>query len=59
DKFLLAGQLLPEAFAAACAQANQPLTLRHHAGYDHGYYFIGSFMADHLAFHAKALLAAG
>lgn len=58
DKFLLAGQLLPDVFEAACAQANQPLTLRRHAGYDHGYYFISSFMADHLAFHAQALLAA-
>ncbi|MDO9290605.1 MAG: S-formylglutathione hydrolase [Hydrogenophaga sp.] len=54
DKFL-AEQLYPEAFEAACAQAGQPLTLRRHAGYDHGYYFIGTFMEDHLRHHAQAL----
>jgi S-formylglutathione hydrolase len=54
DKFL-AEQLHPEAFEAACAQAGQPLTLRRHAGYDHGYYFISSFMEDHLRHHAAAL----
>lgn len=54
DKFL-AEQLHPELFEAACARVGQPLTLRRHAGYDHGYYFIASFMADHLAHHARAL----
>ena len=54
DKFL-AEQLYPEAFEAACAQAGQPLTLRRHAGYDHGYYFISSFIEDHLRHHAAAL----
>jgi S-formylglutathione hydrolase len=54
DKFL-AEQLHPEAFEAACAQVGQPLTLRRHEGYDHGYYFIASFMADHLRHHAQAL----
>ena len=54
DKFL-AEQLYPEAFEAACARAGQPLTLRRHAGYDHGYYFIQSFIADHLAHHARVL----
>ncbi|MBK4737109.1 S-formylglutathione hydrolase [Noviherbaspirillum pedocola] len=54
DKFLHA-QLKPESFEAACAEAAQPLTLRRHPGYDHGYYFISSFMADHLAFHARIL----
>ena len=54
DKFL-AEQLYPEAFEAACAWAGQPLTLRRHAGYDHGYYFIQSFIADHLAHHARVL----
>ncbi|UMR29973.1 S-formylglutathione hydrolase [Massilia sp. MB5] len=54
DKFL-AEQLYPEAFEAACAQARQPLTLRRHAGYDHGYYFIATFMEDHLRFHARNL----
>ena len=55
DKFLLEKQLLPEAFEAACAQASQPLTLRRHVGYDHGYYFVQSFIADHLEHHARQL----
>jgi S-formylglutathione hydrolase len=54
DKFL-AEQLYPETFEAACAQVGQPLTLRRHAGYDHGYYFISSFIDDHLRHHADAL----
>lgn len=54
DKFL-AEQLYPEAFEEACVQAGQPLTLRRHAGYDHGYYFIATFVADHLAWHAARL----
>ena len=54
DKFL-AEQLMPEAFEAACAQAGQPLTLRRHAGYDHGYYFIASLIDDHLRWHAERL----
>ena len=57
DKFLQE-QLHPEVFEAACAAASQPLTLRRHAGYDHGYYFIASFVADHLRHHAQALRAA-
>lgn len=55
DKFL-ATQLQPERFEAACAEAGQDLVLRRHAGYDHGYYFIASFIEDHLRHHA-ALLA--
>lgn len=54
DKFL-ATQLQPERFEAACAEAGQALTLRRHAGYDHGYYFIASFIEDHLRHHAAAL----
>ncbi|MDB5884556.1 MAG: Carboxylesterase [Polaromonas sp.] len=54
DKFL-ADQLRPELFEAACAAANQPLLLRRHAAYDHGYYFIASFMDDHLRHHAGLL----
>ena len=54
DKFL-AEQLHPELFEAACATAGQPLTLRRRAGYDHGYYFIATFMADHLRHHAAQL----
>ena len=54
DKFL-AEQLHPEQFEAACAAVGQPLTLRRHERYDHGYYFIATFMADHLAHHAQQL----
>ena len=54
DKFL-AEQLHPEAFEAACEAAGQPLTLRRHEGHDHGYYFISTFMEDHLRHHAQAL----
>lgn len=54
DKFL-AEQLHPEAFEIACAAVAQPLTLRRHAGYDHGYYFIASFVDDHLRHHARQL----
>jgi S-formylglutathione hydrolase len=55
DKFLNE-QLMPEAFEEACRSAAQPLTLRRHPAYDHGYYFISSFIEDHLAFHAGILL---
>ena len=51
DKFLEQQQLKPALFEAACAEVGQPLTLRFHAGYDHGYYFMSTFMADHIAFH--------
>lgn len=54
DKFL-AEQLYPEAFEAACQSVGQPLTLRRHEGYDHGYYFIATFIDDHLRHHAQAL----
>jgi S-formylglutathione hydrolase len=55
DQFL-AEQLYPDVFEAACRDAGQPLTLRRHAGYDHGYYFISTFIEDHIAHHAKVLL---
>jgi S-formylglutathione hydrolase len=54
DKFL-AEQLYPDAFEDACRAAGQPLELRRHAGYDHGYYFIQTFVADHLRFHRRNL----
>jgi len=54
DAFL-AGQLRPELLAAACAAAGIPLQLRMQPGYDHSYYFISTFMADHLAWHAERL----
>ncbi len=56
DKFL-AEQLHPDLFEAACMQGGQALTLRRHEGYDHGYYFVASFMADHIAHHASFLNA--
>ncbi len=56
DKFLTE-QLHPHLFEAACASVGQKLTLRQHAGYDHGYYFIASFMADHLRHHTQQLAA--
>lgn len=54
DKFL-AEQLYPSVFEAACEQAGQPLRLRRHAGYDHGYYFISTVIDDHLRFHSEVL----
>jgi S-formylglutathione hydrolase len=54
DQFL-AEQLLPEKFSAAAAKAGQQLNLRMQPGYDHGYYFMQTFMADHLHHHAKQL----
>ena len=54
DKFL-ADQLHPHLFEAACEAIGQPLTLRRHAGYDHGYYFVQSFVGDHLVHHARGL----
>ncbi|MYM66834.1 S-formylglutathione hydrolase [Pseudoduganella sp. FT55W] len=54
DKFLQE-QLYPQAFEAACMSAEQPLTLRRHEGYDHGYYFISTFIEDHLRFHYEGL----
>ncbi|MEX3921631.1 S-formylglutathione hydrolase [Paraburkholderia sp. BR10872] len=54
DEFLNT-QLRPELLKAACAKAGQPLTLNVREGYDHSYYFIASFIGEHMAFHAKAL----
>jgi len=54
DKFLSV-QLHPHLFEAACARVGQALQMRWHAGYDHGYYFISTFMADHLNHHARQL----
>ncbi len=55
DSFLNT-QLKPDRLKAACAAAGQPLTLRRQPGYDHSYYFISSFMAEHLRWHAARLL---
>jgi S-formylglutathione hydrolase len=54
DEFL-ATQLKPELLQAACERAGHPLTLRLHPGYDHSYYFIASFIGEHVEWHAKAL----
>jgi S-formylglutathione hydrolase len=54
DKFLTE-QLMPEQLEAACEAAGQPLTLRRHPGYDHGYFFIQTFIEDHLRWHARQL----
>jgi S-formylglutathione hydrolase len=56
DSFLN-DQLKPELLEAACAKAGQPLTLRMQPGYDHSYYFISTFLAEHLAWHAARLKA--
>lgn len=55
DDQFLDEQLKPHIFEAACAEVDQPVTVRMQPGYDHSYYFIASFMADHMAHHAKAL----
>ncbi|MDO5505378.1 MAG: S-formylglutathione hydrolase [Pseudoxanthomonas suwonensis] len=54
DEFL-AEQLRPELLRDAAEAAGHPLTLRLQPGYDHSYYFIASFMGEHVAWHAKAL----
>ncbi len=54
DDFM-ASQLKPEALEAAAKAAQHPLTLRIQPGYDHSYYFIASFIDDHLRHHAKVL----
>jgi S-formylglutathione hydrolase len=54
DEFL-ATQLRPELLREACAVAGHPLTLRLHPGYDHSYYFISSFIGEHIAWHAAAM----
>ena len=54
DQFLET-QLRPERLEQACTEAGQPLLLRRHAGYDHGYFFVQTFVADHLEHHARVL----
>ncbi len=56
DSFLVE-QLKPAALQDAAERAGYPLTLRMQPGYDHSYYFIASFIEEHLRFHAQALLA--
>jgi S-formylglutathione hydrolase len=54
DQFL-SRELRPELLEAACREAGHPLTLRMQPGYDHSYFFIATFMADHIRHHAAAL----
>ncbi|MEM6414704.1 MAG: S-formylglutathione hydrolase [Pseudomonadota bacterium] len=54
DNFLI-DQLKPDLLQEACSAADIPLTLRHHNGYDHSYYFISTFMSDHIKWHADRL----
>ena len=51
----LESQLKPERLEEACARAGQPLTLRRQDGYDHSYFFISTFIEDHLRWHRKRL----
>jgi len=55
DKFYVEKQLLPESFEKACKSAGIPIILRLQPGYDHSYFFIASFVEDHIQHHAKAL----
>ena len=55
DQFLTE-QLKPELFEQACAKADVPLILRRHEGYDHSYYFIATFVEDHIKWHAERLM---
>ena len=57
DDQFLAEELLLENFIAATEQANYPVTIRQHEGYNHSYFFIASFIEQHLDFHAKYLNA--
>ena len=51
DEFLADGQLQTPKLQQACEQAKQPLTLRYQAGHDHSYYFIQTFINDHIEHH--------
>jgi S-formylglutathione hydrolase len=55
DPFL-AEQLKPELLEQACREAGQKLTLRMQHGYDHSYFFVTSFIADHIGWHARRLI---
>ena len=57
DDPFLAEQLKPELLEAACKESGLPLELHIHQGYDHGYYFISTFVEEHLRFHAERLRA--
>ena len=55
DEFLSDGQLLPDNVIAASSEKKSPVVFRLPEGYDHSYYFIATFIADHIRYHAKYL----
>ncbi len=55
DSFFLDNELRPDIFAQACGEVGQALELRYQEGYDHSYFFVSSFIADHLRHHAEIL----
>ena len=55
DDIFLKDQLKPDLLEAACADSGLPLEMRYHEGYDHGYYFISTFIEEHLKHHASTL----
>ncbi|KYK76175.1 S-formylglutathione hydrolase [Aggregatibacter actinomycetemcomitans serotype e str. SC936] len=55
DDEFLATQLRTEEFIETCRKANQPVDVRFHKGYDHSYYFIASFIGEHIVYHAQCL----
>nr|XP_019966272.1 PREDICTED: S-formylglutathione hydrolase-like [Paralichthys olivaceus] len=57
DQFLSASQLLPDNLIAVCSEKKIPVVFRLQPGYDHSYFFIYSFMNDHIKHHAKFLNA--
>jgi S-formylglutathione hydrolase len=57
DDEFIGRSLRPELLQAACETAGYPLNLRLRAGYDHSYYFVASFIGEHVAYHAAALKA--
>jgi S-formylglutathione hydrolase len=56
DNFYKSGQLMPEALQKACEEAGQKVTIRFQEGFDHSYYFISTFIEDHVRFHAARLV---
>lgn len=59
DDDFLAEQLMPDALSAACTEVGQAANVRLHGGYDHSYFFIQSFIGEHVAMHAEAMADAG
>jgi S-formylglutathione hydrolase len=53
DEFYLGGNMMTETFEAACGKAGQPVEVRFQPGYDHSYFFVQTFIADHIAHHAR------